>query len=82
MKSIYFITITTENTLGVLQRIASILSRYRINIEQLTVFEVGNKGVSYFNLAVHSVEEKINKIVKKLANIIEVLEINVTSKIQ
>ncbi|MDE4996591.1 acetolactate synthase small subunit, partial [Francisella tularensis subsp. holarctica] len=40
----------TENTLCVLQSISSVLSRNRINIEQLTVFETANKGISHFNL--------------------------------
>jgi acetolactate synthase-1/3 small subunit len=80
-ENIYFITINTENTLCVLQRISSILSRNRVNIEQLTVFETANKGISHFNLGVHCTQEKIEKIVKKLANIIEVIDINITSTI-
>lgn len=80
-ENIYFITINTENTLCVLQRIASVLSRNRINIEQLTVFETANKGISHFNLVVHVTQDKIDKIVKKLANVIEVIDINITSTI-
>ena len=80
-ENIYFITINTENTLCVLQRIASILSRNRINIEQLTVFETANKGISHFNLVVHGTQDKIGKIVKKIANVIEVIDINITSTI-
>ena len=80
-ESIHFITINTENTLCVLQRISSIFSRNRINIEQLTVFETANKGISHFNLVVHSTQNKIEKIVKKLDNIIEVIDINITNSI-
>ncbi|APC97266.1 ACT domain-containing protein [Francisella frigiditurris] len=80
-ENIYFIAINTENTLCVLQRISSILSRNRVNIEQMTVFETANKGISHFNLVVHSTEIKIEKIIKKLANIIEVIDINITSSI-
>ncbi|MFC4892958.1 ACT domain-containing protein [Pseudofrancisella aestuarii] len=80
-ENIYFIAINTENTLCVLQRISSILSRHRVNIEQMTVFETANKGISHFNLVVHSTEIKIEKIIKKLANIIEVIDINITSSI-
>jgi acetolactate synthase-1/3 small subunit len=71
----------TENTLCVLQRISSVLSRNRVNIEQLTVFETANKGISHFNLVVHGSQEKIEKIVKKLANVIEVIDINITNSI-
>ncbi|QIW09958.1 acetolactate synthase small subunit [Francisella sp. LA112445] len=78
-ENIYFITMNTENTLCVLQRISSVLSRNRINIEQLTVFETANKGISHFNLVVHGTQDKIEKIVKKLANVIEVIDINITN---
>ena len=78
-ENIYFITMNTQNTLCVLQRISSILSRNRVNIEQLTVFETANKGISHFNLVVHGTQDKIEKIVKKLANVIEVIDINITN---
>jgi acetolactate synthase-1/3 small subunit len=78
---IHFISINTENSLSVLQRIASILSRYRVNIEQLTVFETSNRGVSHFNLVVHGTKDKITKIVKKLANVVEVIDIKITGTI-
>lgn len=78
-ENIYFMTMNTENTLCVLQRISSVLSRNRINIEQLTVFETANKGISHFNLVVHSTQDKIEKIVKKLANVIEVIDISITN---
>ncbi|MDE4945171.1 acetolactate synthase small subunit, partial [Francisella tularensis] len=51
----------------------------RINIEQLTVFETSNKGISHFNLVVHSTQDKIEKIVIKLANVIEVIDISITN---
>ncbi|AFX70586.1 acetolactate synthase small subunit [Francisella tularensis] len=81
-ENIYFITMNTENTLCVLQRISSVLSRNRINIEQLTVFETANKGISHFNLVVHSTQDKIEKIVRKLANVIEVIDISITKPMQ
>ncbi len=39
MKYIYAISVVTENTLRVLQRMAGIFARNRLNIEQLKVFE-------------------------------------------
>ncbi|MDE4969721.1 acetolactate synthase small subunit, partial [Francisella tularensis] len=68
-----------ENTLCVLHRISSVLSRNRKNIEQLTVFETANKCISHFNLVVHSTQDKIEKIVRKLAIVIEVIDISITN---
>ncbi|MBK2125913.1 acetolactate synthase small subunit [Fangia hongkongensis] len=81
-ETIYFISMTTENALCVLQRIASVFSRHRINIEQMNVFETANKGVSHFSLVLHSNEEKIQKVVKQLDKVIEVMDITISNRIQ
>ncbi|WP_119329271.1 acetolactate synthase small subunit [Cysteiniphilum halobium] len=78
---IYFISMTTENALSVLQRISSIFSRHRINIEQMNVFETANKGVSHFSLVLHSHDEKIQKVVRQLAKVIEVIDIQISNSI-
>ena len=78
-ENIYFISIMTENALSVLQRIASIFSRYRINIEQMSVFETANKGVSHFNIVLHTNDEKMQQIIKKLEKIIEVVNIKISN---
>lgn len=80
-EKIYFISITTENSLRVLQRVSSILSRYRINIEQLNVFETAKKGVSHFSLVINSNEDKVNTIIKKLDNVIEIIDIGIVNSI-
>lgn len=78
---IYFISITTDNTLNVLFRVSSIFSRYRINIEQLTVTETINKGISHFSITLHSNDIQIQKVIKKLDKIIEVIEVKIANKI-
>lgn len=79
MKSIYVISVMTENTLRVLQRMAGIFARHRLNIEQLTVFETSNKGTSYFNIVIHSDDKTIERVVKQLQRIFEVLEVKINS---
>ncbi|WP_440615856.1 acetolactate synthase small subunit [Cysteiniphilum sp. 6C5] len=78
-QKIYFISMTTENALSVLQRISSIFSRHRINIEQMNVFETANKGVSHFSLVLHSNDEKIQKVTRQLAKVIEVIDIQISN---
>ncbi|TNF69864.1 MAG: acetolactate synthase small subunit [Gammaproteobacteria bacterium] len=77
---IYFISMTTENALCVLQRIASVFSRHRINIEQLNVCETVNHGISHFNLVLHAYDEKIHKVIKQLAKVIEVIDIHIANQ--
>lgn len=81
MKYIYAISVITENTMRVLQRMAGIFSRHRLNIEQLTVFETSIKGTSYFNIVVHSDERTIERVIKQLQRIVELMEVKINSQI-
>ncbi len=81
MQSIYVISAITENTMRVLQRMAGIFSRQRLNIEQLTVFETGRKGLSCFNIVVHSDARKMERTMHQLRRIVELMEVNITSEI-
>lgn len=81
MKYIYAISIVTENTLRVLQRMAGIFARYRLNIEQMNVSETGNRGTSYFTIIVHSDEKTTARVIKQLEKIFELVEVKVNSKI-
>lgn len=75
MKNYYTITAFTENTPGVLYRIADLFLRRKINIESLTVSEVKNKEQSRFTIVVHTEEALVEKIVKQLYRIIEVVKV-------
>ncbi len=77
MAYMYTITATTENTLRVLQRLASIFSRLRVNVEQLNVYETSVKGTSRFNIVIRSEPRIVEKLLKQLNKVIEL--INVTA---
>ena len=81
MKYIYALSVVTENTTRVLQRMAGIFARNRLNIEQLTVFETGNKGTSFFNIVIHSDAKTIDRVMKQLQKIVELMDININSQI-
>ena len=59
MEHLYVLNATTENSMRVLQRMTSIFSRHRLNIEKLNVNEIGQTGVSHFTIMIHSTEEKV-----------------------
>src|SRR3546814_9945925 len=76
VEKLYTICILTENTLGLLNRISGIFTRRRINIESLSVSETERKGVSRFTIVIKSDErEKVEKIVRQIRKIIEVLAV-------
>lgn len=79
MKDLHFISMTTDNALRVLQRISSVFSKNRINIEQLNVFETKTKNISHFNIAIYTENEMVEKILKQLGKIVECHEVHVRS---
>lgn len=72
----YTICIFTENTIGLLGKITIIFTRRRINIEALTVSETERKGVSRFTIVIkHEKREEVEKLVRQIRKIIEVLAV-------
>lgn len=72
----YTICVFTENTIGLLNKITILFSRRRINIESLTVSETERKGVSRFTIVIqHTSREEVEKLVRQIRKIIEVLAV-------
>lgn len=65
----------SENQIGVLNRITACYLRRKINIESLKVSESTIKGISMFVITAFASEEIIDKTVKQIANIIDVLDV-------
>ena len=77
MQQLYFLSLTTDNTLRVLQRIASIFARHRVNVEHMNVFESKCKGISHFSITIYSDNDRLDKIVKQLKRIVELHDVQV-----
>ncbi|MFN4146605.1 MAG: acetolactate synthase small subunit [Runella sp.] len=72
----YTICIFTENTFGLLNKITIIFTRRRINIESLTVSETERKGVSRYTITIkHPKREEVEKLVRQIRKVIEVLAV-------
>ncbi|MCY7350764.1 MAG: acetolactate synthase small subunit [Cytophagaceae bacterium] len=72
----YTISIFTNNTIGLLNRITIVFTRRRINIESLTVCETERQGVSRFTISLrHESREAIEKLVRQLRKIVDVLAV-------
>jgi acetolactate synthase-1/3 small subunit len=77
----FVITATAENVLRVLQRMASLMTRHRLSMQQISVIEVGIDGCAHLSLAVRTNEETIDKLVKQLGKMADLLDVKICHKI-
>lgn len=71
----YTIIAITENTPGVLYRIADVFLRRKINIDSLQVTEIGRSGKSQFTISIKIDASTVEKLIKQITSIIEVEEV-------
>lgn len=74
MKQEYTITVYTENHIGLLNRIAIIFSRRKINIESLNTSPSEVDGIHRFTIVINEVEEVVKKLVRQIEKQVEVLK--------
>ncbi|MBN1116479.1 MAG: acetolactate synthase small subunit [Bacteroidales bacterium] len=74
MTQTYTITAFSENHIGLLSRITIIFTRRHVNIHSLTVSQSAIKGISKFTIVVVETKEKVEKVVKQIDKLVEVLK--------
>jgi len=74
-KQEYTITVYTENQIGILNRIAIIFSRRKINIESLNVSPSEIEHIHRFNILITETEEVLRKLAKQIEKQIDVLKV-------
>src|SRR5258708_3012616 len=72
-KQEFTITVYTENQIGLLNRIAIIFSRRKINIESLNTSPSEVESIHRFTIVVNETEEVIKKLVRQIEKQVEVL---------
>jgi acetolactate synthase I/III small subunit len=75
MKQAYTITVYTENQIGLLNRIAIIFSRRKINIESLNVSPSEIEGIHRFTLVVNETVDVVVKVARQIEKQVEVLKV-------
>ena len=73
-KQEYTITVYTENHIGLLNRIAIIFSRRKINIDSMNTSPSEIKGIHRFTIVIDETEEVIRKLVRQIEKQVEVLK--------
>ncbi|MDR1860399.1 MAG: acetolactate synthase small subunit [Bacteroidales bacterium] len=74
MKKEFNITIFSENSIGLLNRITINFTRRKINIESLTVSASAYQGISKFIIVVNDTEERVQRVVAQLDKLVDVLK--------
>lgn len=74
MEQPYTISIFSENSVGLLNRITSIFTRRHVNIDSINSSESENPGIYRFTIVVHTTEEQIKKMVLQIEKQVEVLK--------
>lgn len=74
LKQEFTITVYTENQVGLLNRIAIIFSRRKINIESLNVSPSEAEGIHRFTIVINETEEVLRKLCRQIEKQVEVLK--------
>ncbi|MNJ87519.1 Acetolactate synthase small subunit [compost metagenome] len=74
-KQEFTITAYTENQIGILNRIAIIFSRRKINIESLNTSPSEIEHIHRFNIVIHETEEVVRKLCRQIEKQVEVLKV-------
>ena len=73
-KTLYTITVFSENTVGLLNQITIIFSRRGLNIETLSVSPSALKGIHKFTITVFATLDTIEKVVKQIDKRVDILK--------
>ena len=73
-KTLYTITVFSENTVGLLGQITIIFTRRALNIETLSVSPSALKGIHKFTITVFTTEDVVEKVVKQIDKRIYILK--------
>ena len=74
MKQEFTITVYTENQVGLLNRIAIIFSRRKINIDSMNTSPSEIEGIHRFTILIDETEEVVRKVCRQIEKQVEVLK--------
>jgi len=74
-KQEFTVTVYTENQIGLLNRIAIIFSRRKINIESMNTSPSEIEGIHRFTIVINETEEVVRKLCRQIEKQVEVLKV-------
>ncbi|MDP4149254.1 MAG: acetolactate synthase small subunit [Bacteroidota bacterium] len=73
-KQEYTITVYTENQIGLINRIAILFSRRKINIESLNTSPSEAEGIHRFTIVINETEEVVRKLCRQIEKQVDILK--------
>jgi len=73
-KQQYTITVYTENQIGLLNRIAILFSRRKINVESLNTSPSEAEGIHRFTIVINETEEVVRKLCRQIEKQVDILK--------
>jgi len=73
-KSLYTITVFSENTVGLLNQITIIFTRRALNIETLSVSPSAIKGIHKFTITLNTTLDMVEKVVQQIDKRVDILK--------
>jgi acetolactate synthase, small subunit len=73
-RTLYTLTVFSENTVGLLSQVTSVFTRRQLNIETLSVSPSALEGIHKFTITVFCDEDTIGKVVKQIDKRVDVLK--------
>ncbi len=73
MKQEFTVTVYTENQIGLLNRIAIIFSRRKINVESLNTSPSEIEGIHRFTIVINETEDVVKKLARQIEKQVDVL---------
>src|ERR1700710_2760221 len=74
MKKEFTVTVYTENQVGLLNRIAIIFSRRKINIDSMNTSPSEIEGIHRFTILINETEDVVKKLARQIEKQVEVLK--------
>ncbi len=73
MKQLFTISIFTENSIGLLNRVTSMFTRRHLNIESLNTSESETPGIHRYTIVINTTESEVKKLTLQIEKQVEVI---------
>ncbi|MDD3722342.1 MAG: acetolactate synthase small subunit [Lutibacter sp.] len=74
MEKIFTLSVFTENSIGILNRITVILTRRHLNIDSITASESEVKDVFRYTIVLRTTKEQVDKVIGQIEKLLDVLK--------
>ena len=74
MEKTYTVSVFTENSIGMMNRITIIFTRRHLNIDSITASESEVKGVFRYTIVLRTTKAQVEKVIGQLEKVIDVLK--------